>query len=49
MSFLSNLIKDVAPIVAAVSPDPFTKAAATAVTYGQQQQEARYQEKISNR
>ncbi len=47
MSFLSNLIKDVAPIVAAVSPDPFTKAAATAVTYGQQQQEARYQKKLA--
>ena len=47
MSFLSNLIKKAAPIVAAVSPDPITKAAATAITIGQQQQEAKYQKKLA--
>jgi len=46
MSFLSNLIKKAAPIVAAVSPEPFSKAAATAITIGQQQQEAKYQKKL---
>ncbi len=43
MSFLSNLIKKAAPIVAAVSPEPISKAAATAITIGQQQQEYKYQ------
>jgi len=47
MSFLSNLIKKAAPIVAAVSPEPFSKAAATAITIGQQQQEAKYQKKLA--
>ena len=47
MSFLSNLIKKAAPIVAAVSPDPITKAAATAITIGQQQQEYKYQKKLA--
>lgn len=47
MSFLSNLIKKAAPIVAAVSPEPFSKAAATAITIGQQQQERKYQKKLA--
>ena len=47
MSFLSNLIKKAAPIVAAVSPEPFSKAAATAITIGQQQQEYKYQKKLA--
>tara|TARA_R110002153_G_C13299887_1_gene495569 strand:+ start:82 stop:942 length:861 start_codon:yes stop_codon:yes gene_type:complete len=47
MSFLSNLIKKAAPIVAAVSPEPISKAAATAITIGQQQQEAKYQKKLA--
>jgi hypothetical protein len=46
MSFLSNLIKKAAPIVAAVSPEPISRAAATAITVGQQQQEANYQKKL---
>ena len=47
MSFLSNLIKKAAPIVAAVSPEPISKAAATAITIGQQQQEYKYQKKLA--
>lgn len=47
MSFLSNLIKKTAPIVAAYSPEPYSKAAATAITIGQQQQEAEYQKKLA--
>lgn len=47
MSFVSNLIKKVAPIVAAVSPEPISKAAATAITIRQQQQEAKYQKKLA--
>ena len=47
MSFLSNLIKQVAPIVASVSPEPISRAAATAITVGQQQQEAKYQKKLA--
>jgi hypothetical protein len=47
MSFLSNLIKKAAPIVAAVSPEPISRTAATAVTIAQQQQEAKYQKKLA--
>ena len=47
MSFLSNLIKKAAPIVASVSPEPISRAAATAITIGQQQQEAKYQKKLA--
>jgi hypothetical protein len=47
MSFLSNLIKKAAPIVASVSPEPISKAAATAITIGQQQQELKYQKKLA--
>jgi hypothetical protein len=47
MSFLSNLIKKAAPIVAAVSPEPFSKAAATAITIGQAKQEESYQRKLA--
>ena len=47
MSFLSNLIKKAAPIVAAVSPEPISRAAATAITIGQQQQEYKYQKKLA--
>jgi hypothetical protein len=47
MSFLSNFIKKAAPIVAAVSQEPISKAAATAITIGQQQQEAKYQKKLA--
>ena len=52
MSFLSNLIKKTAPIVAAVSPEPFSKAAATAITIKQNQQQQSYlrkQAEIRNR
>jgi hypothetical protein len=47
MSFLSNLIKKAAPIVAAVSPEPISKAAATAITIGQQQQQFKFQKKLA--
>jgi len=47
MSFLSNLIKKAAPIVASVSREPISKAVATAVTIGQQQQEYKYQKKLA--
>ena len=47
MSFLSNLIKKAAPIVASVSPEPISRAAATAITIGQQQQEYKYQKKLA--
>ena len=47
MSFLSNLIKQVAPIVATVSPDPISRTIATAVTVGQQEQEKNYQRKLA--
>ena len=46
MSFLSNLIKKAAPIVATFSPEPISKAAATAITIGQAQQQANYQKKL---
>ena len=47
MSFLSNLIKQVAPIVATVSPDPITKGIATAATIQYQRQDANYQRKLA--
>jgi len=47
MSFLSNLIKKVAPIVAEYSPEPISRTAATAITIGQQQQEFKYQKKLA--
>ena len=47
MSFLSNLVKQVAPIVATVSPDPITKGIATAATMQYQRQEASYQRKLA--
>ncbi len=47
MSFLSNLIKKAAPIVATVSQEPISKAIATGITVGQQQQEAKYQKKLA--
>ena len=45
MSWLSSLAKKAAPIVAAVSPDPVTKAAATALSYQYQRQDVSYQRK----
>lgn len=47
MSILSNLVKTAAPIVATVSPDPFTKAVATGLTVQYQRQEASYQRKLA--
>ena len=45
MSWLSNIVKKAAPIVAQVSPDPVTKAVATGLTYQYQRQDASYQRK----
>ena len=47
MSFLSNLIKKVAPVVAAVAPGTAVGTAAQVVTVAQQQQEAKYQKKLA--
>jgi len=47
MSFLSNLIKKVAPIVATVAPGTVVGTAATAVTYAQAKQEQSYQRKLA--
>ena len=47
MSFLSNLIKQAAPIVAAVSPEPISKAAAQAITAAQAKADADYRKKIA--
>lgn len=47
MSWLSNIVKQVAPIVATVSPDPVTKGIATAATLQYQKQEASYQKKLA--
>lgn len=47
MSFLSNLIKKAAPIIAAVSPEPISRAAASAIAIGQQQQDANFQRKLA--
>ena len=47
MSFLSNLIKKAAPIVATVAPGTAIGTAATVVTYGQAKQEQSYQRKLA--
>jgi len=47
MSFLSNLIKQVAPIVATVAPGTPIGTAAAVVTYGQAKQEQSYQRKLA--
>jgi hypothetical protein len=47
MSFLSNLIKKAAPIVATVAPGTPIGTAATVVTYGQAKQEQSYQRKLA--
>ena len=47
MSFLSNLVKQVAPIVATVSPDPVTKAVATGLSVQYQKQDISYQRKLA--
>ena len=47
MSFLSNLIKKAAPIVATVAPGTVVGTAAAAVTYGQAKQEQSYQRKLA--
>ena len=47
MSFLSNLIKKAAPVVAAVAPGTPIGTAAQVVAVGQQQQEAKYQKKLA--
>lgn len=47
MSWLSKIIKQAAPVVASVSPDPLTKAVATGLTYQYQQQDINYQRKLA--
>jgi len=47
MSWLSSLTKAAAPIVAAVSPDPLTKAVATGLSVQYQRQDAAYQRKLA--
>jgi hypothetical protein len=47
MSFLSNLIKKAAPIVATIAPGTVVGTAATVVTVAQQQQEAKYQKELA--
>lgn len=47
MSFLSNLIKKAAPIVATVAPGTPIGSAAAVVSYGQAQQEQNYQRKLA--
>ena len=47
MSFLSNLIKKVAPVVATVSPDPISKGIATGLSIQYQKQEANFQRKLA--
>lgn len=47
MSFLSNLIKKAAPVVAAVAPGTPIGTAARVVTVAQQQQERKYQKKLA--
>ena len=47
MSFLSNLIKKAAPIVATVAPGTAIGTAAAAVTYAQAKQEENYQRKLA--
>jgi len=47
MSFLSNLIKKAAPVVAAVAPGTPIGTAARVVTVAQQQQESKYQKNLA--
>ena len=47
MSLLSNLVKQVAPVVATFSPDPLTKGIATAATVQYQRQDVSYQRKLA--
>jgi len=47
MSFLSNIIKKVAPIVATVAPGTPIGTAAAVVSYGQAKQEQSYQRKLA--
>ena len=47
MSFLSNLIKKAAPIVATVAPGTPIGTAAAVVSYGQAKQEESYQRKLA--
>jgi hypothetical protein len=47
MSFLSNVIKKVAPLVATVAPGTPIGTAAAVVTYGQAKQEQSYQRKLA--
>lgn len=47
MSWLSSIIKQAAPIVATVSPDPVTKAVATGLSVQYGKQEASYQRKLA--
>jgi hypothetical protein len=47
MSWLSNIVKQAAPIVAAVSPDPITKGVATALSVQYANQDINYQQKLA--
>ena len=47
MSFLSNLIKKAAPVVATVAPGTPIGTAAAVITYGQAKQEESYQRKLA--
>ena len=47
MSFLSNLIKKAAPVVAAVAPGTPIGTAAQVVTVAQQRQEQKYQRNLA--
>jgi len=47
MSWLSNIAKKAAPIVATFSPDPVTKGVATALSIQYADQEANYQKKLA--
>ena len=49
MSWLSNIIKQAAPVVASVSPDPITKAVATGLSIQYQQQDINYQRKLAEK
>lgn len=47
MSWLSSIVKKAAPIVAAVSPEPYSKAIATGLTVQYARQDASYQRKLA--
>ena len=47
MSFLSNILKKTAPIVATFAPDPITKGIATGLSIQYGQQEANFQKKLA--